>query len=81
MYKGNEVLLDRASRFQCALFPHLDENDTAKKINKIPPSSASHEHDPSGKEHQCQHQEEIYGCDHGAVFHHLVLLELQCTLD
>jgi hypothetical protein len=51
------------------------------KINKIPPSSASHEHDPSGKEHQCQHQEEIYECDHGAVFHHLVLPELQCTLD
>jgi hypothetical protein len=51
------------------------------KINNIPPSSASHEHDPSGKEHQCQHQEEIYECDHGAVFHHPVLLELQCTLD
>jgi hypothetical protein len=51
------------------------------KINNIPPSSASHEHDPSEKEHQCQHQEEIYECDHGAVFHHLVLPELQCTLD
>jgi hypothetical protein len=34
MYKGNEVLLDRASKFQCALFPHLDENDTANKTQQ-----------------------------------------------